>query len=181
MNVQSIRDRIAALTLYFMRGQCALGGGSFDEFVERKASFTPPEGCRSLSKVEADFIEDPEPDERSLLNSSWAVEATLPLLWAVRLIPDLNWPEGPCDLDEVIPLLKLAISPEYSRRAQLRDLEEVKDQADLYYRLMWAAREAVLGRRPLPPGMEPSVIYERRRSLTWLVDADDWDHVDLST
>ncbi len=167
--------RMAGLFTYFMRGQFAIDNVDYSEFEEFRPSF----GVASLSPDERTFVDDRTPDQKQVMSSSWAIEGVVVLLWSLNLVQGLQWPEGICNLNEAIDLVRKNIKP--ANVPTLRSHDEIFDQADLYYRLLWACRDAMLARRPEPKGVVASVVFERRRALGWLTDTEDWDDVDMSS
>lgn len=62
------------------------------------------------------------------------------LLWGLGLSPEgegpLRWPEEPCDMKEVVGIVKRA---ESAAGLRVRGVEEMLDQLDLHYRITWAS------------------------------------------
>ncbi len=52
------------------------------------------------------------------------------------------------------------------------------------YHQHWRVRDAQLFGKPMPPELDPGIVYERRYGLSWLVgwgEGDDWDEVPTDT
>ena len=64
--------------------------------------------------------------------------------------------------------------------AALRPFEEIYRQADLHYRLHWAARNARLTGAEFP--VTEGFIRERRKALDWVIGVEpDWDEIPSDT
>ena len=64
--------------------------------------------------------------------------------------------------------------------AQLRPFEELYAQADLHYRLHWAARQARLDGTEFP--VPEMTVEMRRRALDWIIGVpEDWDDISTDT
>ena len=69
---------------------------------------------------------------------------------------------------------------DFIRNATLRPFVDVYQQADLHYRLHWAARNSRLTGQECP--IQEGFIAERRKPLGWVIGvADDWDEIPMDT
>ena len=67
-------------------------------------------------------------------------------------------------------------------QVELRDIEEILDEADLIYRYDWACVDARMKQLDAPAGLNSSVVVERHGALNWLIQRDgDWDDPDVNT
>lgn len=121
--------------------------------------------------------------EQDIVNMVWKYEAYWVLLWALGIIDELNYPENIVDCDFAIQAVVSANSfEEFMAKVQLRDIEEILDQADLIYRYDWACVNARLKQEQAPANLNASVVVERHGALNWLIQSEsDWDHPDVST
>lgn len=121
--------------------------------------------------------------QQDVINMVWKYEAYWVLLWALGIVDALNYPEGIVDCDFAIQAVTSVESfDEFMQKVQLRDMEEILDQADLIYRYDWACVDARLKQQAAPAGLNASVVMERHAALNWLIQRDgDWDHSDVST
>ena len=87
----------------------------------------------------------------------------------------------PCDDDLASKFPKPFTDPtEFIKSAQLRPFSEIYQQADIHYRLHWAARNAGLSGSSFP--VSESLIRERRRALDWVIGVEaDWDEMPSDT
>jgi hypothetical protein len=116
------------------------------------------------------------------LQFSWRYECVHVLLWALGFVPELNPAHVVADVAQEAALLATLRPAGLAQQAKLRPPGELLDQADLYYRLDWAATQLRLKGEPHDK-INGSVIRERRRALEWLIGPRDraWDDVRLDT
>lgn len=132
-----------------------------------------------LSPLERDFLAQASYSESDTAWASWLGEAAQSLAWAlgyVELHPlRLSSDELAAHFlsPEIVPLQQI-------ESATLRPFDQLYAQADLHYRLHWAARQARLARKPFP---QPETCIEmRRRSLDWIIGApNEWDDIPSDT
>ena len=162
-----VAGRLLALTLVAVKADGLLSGESAESvrsmidsaISERQADglFTPGEKA---------LIRALKPDRNDQIQFNWRYEAAWVLAWALR------WIDGPLDPRKGadVPLLSGIVhdEPDLARRG-LRPLGEILDEADLIYRYHWAAREARLRGKPLPPGLTEDVVSEWHHALNWLI------------
>jgi hypothetical protein len=169
-----LRGQILAVTLAWMRSQFAARALSHPEFLKRLAPLREMAETW-LSDTQRGFIDDPQPPEEEVDNAAWSVEALNALLWAAGLVKELRWPSKRCDAGALEPLVERVLE---GAPMKPRNVGELLDEADLHYRLLWAAVRGKLGE-----AADASVVYERARSLGWLTQPGsvEWDEVDLLT
>ena len=113
------------------------------------------------------------------IDAEWLVECMQSFAWCLGLA-DLNLLQH-CDDD----LTSCYPTPHEDPSAfidasELRPFTEIYRQADLHYRLHWAARNARLNGDDFP--VSESIIRERRRALDWVIGVEDnWDDVPSDT
>ena len=132
-----------------------------------------------LSPREQEFAETAEPARQDLLNATWRYEALHALLWALGYVPELSYPDHPCDPARDMALLAALSEVEFRAQAQLRPAAEVLEAADLTYRYSWACVDAYLKQQPAPGRLEAGVVQERLYALNWLTKPlqEEWDEV----
>ena len=70
--------------------------------------------------------------QQDVINMVWKYEAYWVLLWALGIVDALNYPESIVDCDFAIQAVTSVESfDEFMQKVQLRDMEEILDQADL--------------------------------------------------
>jgi len=121
--------------------------------------------------------------QQDAIDIDWEYEAYWSLVWALGLIDDISDGGNICDCRLAIDLVIESDSyKDFKNKCKLRNIEEILDMLDLYFRYHWACVEKRL--RPETPigNLNPSVVAERRRGLEWLIsDEDDWFDISLDT
>lgn len=129
------------------------------------------------------FIANPGASARDRTQFSWRYEALNALLWAAGFVDELDRPQGIIDVPAVMKIFRENGRAGLLRKAKLRPLNEILDEADLIYRYHWAVREAENTGKPAPAGLDGGVIVERHHALNWLIGYmdQDWDEVTTDT
>ena len=172
----AVADRTLALAYVALKGE----GLEADSL----AGFDDAYGARAhLSPLERAFADNPTPDRQALVNATWRYEALHTLLWALGFVPELDYPDHPCDPGADMGLLAPLSEAEFRERARLRPAAEILDAADITYRFAWACVDARLHQRPAPAGLEGGAVHERLYALNWLTTRfdEDWDDVSTDT
>ena len=172
----AVVDRTLALAYVALKGE----GLEADSL----AGFDEAYGARDhLSPAEQAFADNPAPDRQALVNATWRYEALHALLWALGFVPELDYPDHPCDPGADMGLLAPLSEAEFRARARLRPAAEILDAADITYRYAWACVDARLHQRPAPAGLEGGAVHERLYALNWLTTRfdEDWDDVSTDT
>ncbi len=120
-----------------------------------------------------------------LINMIWKYEAYWPLLWALGLVEELDFPSSICDCDYAAKVVFLEKDFEtFMSKVNLRDIDEILDEADLIFRYDWACVDARIKGKMAPANMDNSVVLERHKGLNWLIGeygSEDWDTVQANT
>ncbi|MEO1654907.1 MAG: DUF4272 domain-containing protein, partial [Bacteroidota bacterium] len=138
-----------------------------------------------LSPNELAFIKNPSPDRR--LQETWKCEGIWTLLWALKKVDSLPFPNQPIDLS-IVPAEVYPIGLDKDPNAfiqeshSLRSKKELLDANDLYFRLDWTCVDARLQGQELEK-VHPGVVYERHYALNWLISYQNqaWDEVTCDT
>ena len=172
----AVVDRALALTYVALKGE----GVPPDSLAGFERAYAER---RHLSPAEQAFINDPAPDQQARVNATWRYEALHTLLWALGYLPELEYPDQPCDPGADTGLLAPLSEAEFRQRARLRPAPEILDAADLTYRYAWACVDSRLRQQPAPAGLESGVVHERLYALNWLTSrfGEDWDDVSTDT
>jgi len=136
-----------------------------------------------FSAEEAAFFEAPEPPEEQRVSFSWRAEAMIPLLWALGQIPKLPPLNEKANLGSIPSVHSAVGDPQlFIEKSSLRPDHVLADaEADLYHQ-HWRVRDAQLFQKSMPAELDPSIVYERRYALSWLVGwGEDWDDVPTDT
>ena len=117
--------------------------------------------------------------EQEKINAGWLAECVRSLAWCLGLV-DLDSLRR-CNDNLASHFPRPFVDPStFIATSQLRPFDEIYQQADLHYRLHWAARNArLLDERSV---LIEELIMARRKSLDWVIGVeDDWDEVSLDT
>ncbi len=131
------------------------------------------------SAKEKDLLGRTNHTDQEKTDASWSAECVQSLAWCIGLV-ELD-PFRGCDEDLASHFPKPFVDPaEFIAGATLRPFDEIYLQADLHYRLHWAARNSRLNGTRCP--VDEGLIMERRKGLDWTIGVEaDWDEVPLDT
>ncbi|MEJ2791745.1 MULTISPECIES: DUF4272 domain-containing protein [unclassified Pseudoxanthomonas] len=124
-----------------------------------------------------------KPEDRDILNFSWRAESLVSIIWALGGLEHFPPLDQQVDVWAIQAVQDAINSTEaFIANATLRPQSEIEDmESDLYHQ-HWRVRDAQLFNKPMPSELNPSVVYERRYGLSWLVGwGDDWDDVPTDT
>ena len=117
------------------------------------------------------------------IDLDWEYEDLWSLLYAVGLVDDITDGGKLCDCDFVIKTIgSCKTVEEFKSKCKLRNIEEILDMVDLYYRYDWACTEKRIRPETNIGNLNPSNVTERRRGLEWLISSEeDWYDISLDT
>jgi hypothetical protein len=124
-----------------------------------------------------------KPSERDILNFSWRAESLVSIMWALGGLEHFPPLDQQVDVLAIQSIQDAVNSTEaFIANVTLRSQSTIGDmEFDLCHQ-HWRVRDAKLFHKPMPPELNPSVVYERRYGLSWLVGwGDDWDDVPTDT
>lgn len=141
---------------------------------------------------EKSFIENQTPEQK--IYESWKVEAISTLLWSIRAVDSLDFPDHPVSLNGLIagtyPLRRSEDGSDLfgeplsfiRRHDTMRPAGEILDANDLYYRYYWACVDCRIHDQEMDI-VHPGVVYERFYALNWLINYcdEEWDDVSVDT
>jgi hypothetical protein len=156
---------------------CGIG---FDfDASELEASLERVGLAGDASERERDLLSRREHTPQERANATWLIECIQALSWCL-CIADLD-PFEPCDADIFHHFPKIFEDPsKFISGATIRPIDEIYLQADLHYRLHWAARNARLDGSGST--LHEGRIGERRRALDWVIGVEsNWDEISLDT
>lgn len=121
--------------------------------------------------------------EQDLIDLDWEYEAYWSLIWALGIIGDISNGADVCNCDFAIKLVSESQTYEdFKSKCNLRDINEVLDMLDLYYRYHWAVVDKRINPQTNIGALNSSVVVERRRGLEWLINnEEDWYNISLDT
>jgi hypothetical protein len=140
-----------------------------------------------------DFATDGEkeflanPTESRKIHETWKCEGIWTLMWALKKVATLDFPNEFCDLGNInaedYPVAKDKDPFEFINAVHdIRSKKEILDAADLYYRYNWACVDARINGKQIE-AINPGIAYERQYALNWLINYmdQDWDDVTCDT
>lgn len=88
-----------------------------------------------------------------------------------------------CDCQKAIELVTSSKNVnEFKDKCKMRNIEEILDMLDLFYRYHWATTQKRLHPETPIGTLNPSIVVERRRGLEWLISEEkDWYDISLDT
>lgn len=135
-----------------------------------------------LNKLEKKLINGTY-TKQDALDVSWEYETYWALVWALGFVDNIVVPDDVCNSDDAINIIMENSSyEEFTSKARLRNLNEILDMVDLYYRYDWACTEKRINPETPIGFLNPEVVYERRRGLEWLISSEmDWHDISLDS
>ena len=122
--------------------------------------------------------------KQDVIDVAWTYESYWAIVWALGLIEDdISIPNTICDCDKATKLVSSSKDFEdFKAKCKLRDVDEILDLLDLYYRYDWACVEKRVNPDTYIADLNPEITNERRRGLEWLFsEEDDWFDISLDT
>lgn len=124
-------------------------------------------------------------NEQDVINVVWTYECYWSLIWALGLINDdeIKIPNDVCNCEKAVAFVSSCKSfEEFKNKTRIRNIEEILDMLDLYYRYHWACVEKEINPNTNIGSLDPGVVLERRKGLEWLIsDIYDWNTISLDT
>ena len=116
------------------------------------------------------------------IDMDWAYEAYWAVCWCLNLVNDIKNGGEICDCDKAISFVMDSVSfKDFKSKCKLRDIDEILDMKDLYYRYNWAINNKHVDSNTTIGNLEPSIVIERRRGLEWVLsDVSDWYDIKLN-
>lgn len=136
-----------------------------------------------LSNQESIFMNTKLPDQNVMRDFSWRAEALTSLLWGINLIPNMPVLNQEFNVYSISGVSEIINNPiEFKNNIKLRADSELIEMENELYNQHWRVRDAQLFGKEMPSELNPSVVYERRYGLSWLIGyGDDWDDVPTDT
>lgn len=138
-----------------------------------------------LTPGEKAFLDNPTAERKN--HETWKCEDIWVLLWVVKKVDKLGWPDELCNLSNIPPVnYPVAQNKDPNQFinsiTDVRSKDEILDAADLYYRLDWACVDARINKKEIRE-VHPGVVYERHYALNWLINYmdQDWDNISCDT
>lgn len=112
----------------------------------------------------------------------WEYEAYWALCWVLGLVNDISDGSICCDCDKAINFVRSCNSfNDFKSSCKLREMNEILDMEDLYFRYNWAINEKRIHSNADISNLNSDIVIERRRGLTWVLsDINDWYDLPLN-
>lgn len=162
---------------------CDIENDNYEEAKEFFGSLLEKYGAADCLNAKEKRLFDGNYSMQDAVDVTWTYEAYWSLVWALGLIGDISDAGSICDCRKAITLVGDCASYEdFRKNCHMRDIEEILDMLDLYYRYDWACTDKRI-RPDVPIGnLNPEVVTERRRGLEWLIsEEDDWFEISMDT
>jgi len=184
-SVEETAARAIALCIAAVKGESDGAGEDPEETSGLIARITDQYGAGPcFTGRERSYLKEPNPEKGQIASFSWGYESYWVMLWALGFIEKLDRPDQICDVGHAVSILQEHENfASFLKAARMRSKQEVMDEADLIYRYDWACVDARINNREAPAGLDAGVVYERHRSLNWLIGYMDqeWDYVTTDT
>ncbi len=162
---------------------CDINNGQYEESVEIISKLLEKFNVTDCLNKKEQKILDGTYEMQDAIDIDWEYETYWSLVWALWLVEDISDATDVCDCNYAIQLFNESNSyEEFKSKCKLRDINEILDMLDLYYRYDWACVEKRVEPETSIGNLNPSVVVERRRGLEWLIsEAQDWYDISLDT
>lgn len=173
----------AITSLLIIQVACDANTGNYEEGREGIIKWLDKFGVKECLIPKEKALLDGEYTKQDAIDISWTYEAYWSLVWALGLVNDIKKPYDICDCRTAINLVASCESfNEFKNKCKIRDINEIVNMLDLYYRYHWACVEKQVNPNTNIGLLNPGVVVERRRGLEWLFsEEDDWNKISLDT
>ncbi len=136
-----------------------------------------------LSHQEVNFINDENPSEEDLITFSWRAEALVSLLWSAKVLKEMPPLNSEFDIYSIENISKLIKDSTYFiKNIELRSKSELQKMEYELFDSHWRVRDARLFNKEMPIDLNPSIVYERRYAMSWIIGfGENWDDVPTDT
>lgn len=163
---------------------CDIENDEYDEGRELFGGLLERFGVADCLNEKEQRLFDGTYSKQDAIDVVWTYECYWALCWALGLIEDdIADASRICDCDRAIRLVAGCASyEEFRQNCRPREMEEILDMLDLFYRYDWACTEKRLHPETTIGSLNPEVVTERRRGLEWLIaEKEDWFYISLDT
>lgn len=121
---------------------CDINNGQYEESVEIISELLEKFNVTDCLNKKEQKILDGTYSMQDAIDIDWEYETYWSLIWALGLVEDISDATDVCDCDYAIQLFNNSNSyEEFKGKCKLRDINEILDMLDLYYRYHWACVE----------------------------------------
>ncbi len=138
-----------------------------------------------ITLKEAEYINNPKPNEQECIQFVWRYECCGVLLWAAGVVDDLSYPSEIIDVPVLAAIfwqhkgIKDLLSKGFARPEA-----EILDAADITLRYDWACVDARIHGKEAPASLDSGIVVERHYAFNWIIGANEganWDDVLTTT
>lgn len=155
-----------------------------------------PDNGFALSVLQAryDAKNKLSPNERALADKrkltpaekhdvTWRYEAMAAVLWVLGYLDELPYPDNEIDAELLVNLISPHREKDLIGSAKPRRISQILDVIDLYYRFLWAIRDAEINKCPMPGQLHILVVFQRMYALNWVINYQNssWDTMTTDT
>lgn len=185
MSLKSYDDicKRAIACLITIQIACDINNGNYQESLKFFLPFYKKYDVEdSLNSKEKRIVEGTY-TQQDAIDMDWAYESYWALCWCLGLVKDIRDGGKLCDCNKAIDFVQNASSfDDFKSKCKRRDVEEILNMLDLYYRYHWATVEKRINPETKIGNLDSSNVLERRRGLEWIISLeDDWYNISLDT
>jgi len=116
-------------------------------------------------------------------DASWRYEAMAAVLWVLGYLDELPYPDDEIDAELLIHSISPHSELNLIAAAKPRQTTQILDAIDLYYRFLWAIRDAEMNKRTTPGQLHILVVFQRIYALNWVINYQNrsWDTMTVDT
>lgn len=161
---------------------CDINSGNYEKSLNFFLPIYKKYGVDECLNSKEKRIIDGTYTSQDAIDMDWAYEAYWALCWALGLIEDIKNPGLLCDCDKAINLVtSCSTYDEFKNKCKLRNINEILDMHDLYYRYNWAINHKKVDPNTSIGNIDSSNVIERRRGLEWLIsNEEDWYNIQMN-
>ena len=179
-NIDDICKRAIACLLT-VQIACDINNGYYKESLEYFLPLYDKFGVKNSINSKEKRIIDGTYSNQDAIDMDWAYEAYWAICWCLSLVDDIKNGGELCDCNKATSFVINSSSFEdFKSKCNLRNIDEILDMLDLYYRYSWAINNKRIDPSTNIGNLDPSNVIERRRALEWIIsDTDDWYNLRL--
>lgn len=175
----------AVAALIVIQLACDVGNNNYDEAMKVIPDVLRRFGVQDKLNSKEKKLIDGTYTMQDAIDVAWEYEDYWSLVWALGLIEDRDmiYANEVCDGRRAMSLVfdhkDLA---DFKNTCKPRDIEDILDMLDLFYRYHWASVEHRINPEKPVDDLDEGIVTERRRGLEWLISKeDDWFDIQLHT
>ena len=147
---------------------CDINNGQYDESVKIISKLLEKFNVSDCLNKKKKKLIDGTYEMQDAIDIDWEYETYWSLVWALGLVEDISDASNSYE--------------DFKSKCKLREVNEILDMLDLYYRYHWACVEKRIKPETSIGNLNSSVVIERRRGLEWIIrEIQDWYDISLDT